>query len=169
MPPARFYQLRRLVMAGALAGTFLSVSGCASIKDHRGYFADTGMLESVLPGVDNQESIEKSLGRPTFVSQFGQPMWYYVSMTTEQKPFQRPRIQHAQITRIMFDPKGNVARIDTRGAEDVVRLSPDGAKTPTLGRERSFIQDLFGNIGTVGAGGGGAPTQTGSGPGPNGS
>lgn len=167
MSPARFYQLRRIVMAGALAGTFLGVSGCASIKDHRGYFADTGMVESVLPGVDNQESIEKSLGRPTFVSQFGQPVWFYVSMTTAQRPFQRPRVERAQITRITFDPKGNVAHIETRGTEDVVRLNPDGGKTPTLGRERSFIQDLFGNIGTVGAGGG--PTQTGSGPGPNGS
>lgn len=51
--------------------------------------------------------------------------------------------------------------------EKVVQLRPDGARTPTLGRERTFLEDLFGNIGTVGAAGmGGA--QGGPG-GPNGS
>ena len=32
-------------------------------------------------------------------------------------------------------------------------LQPDGDKTPTLGRERGFLEDLFGNIGQVGAAG----------------
>ena len=39
---------------------------------------------------------------------------------------------------------------------------PAGAETPTLGRERSFFEDLFGNIGQVGAGGMG---QSAGGPG----
>ena len=38
-----------------------------------------------------------------------------------------------------------------------MRISPDGDETPTLGRERTFLQDLFGNIGQVGAAGAGAP------------
>ena len=38
------------------------------------------------------------------------------------------------------------------------RISPEGDKTPTLGRERSFFEDIFGNIGAVGAPGAGAPT-----------
>jgi hypothetical protein len=46
----------------------------------------------------------------------------------------------------------------------VVYLDPNGDKTPTLGRERGFLEDLFGNIGQVGGAGlGGAP-----GGGPNG-
>ena len=32
-------------------------------------------------------------------------------------------------------------------------LSPDSTETPTLGRERGFFEDLFGNIGAVGAAG----------------
>ena len=45
---------------------------------------------------------------------------------------------------------------------------PTATETPTLGRERSFLEDLFGNIGAVGAPGtgGGAPAAAG---GPNGS
>ena len=37
--------------------------------------------------------------------------------------------------------------------EAIVRIDPENDKTPTLGRERSFLQDLFGNIGQVGAAG----------------
>jgi hypothetical protein len=34
-------------------------------------------------------------------------------------------------------------------------------KTPTLGRERSLLEELFGNIGAVGTGGMSAPTGNG--------
>ena len=43
------------------------------------------------------------------------------------------------------------SRPNRSGMEQVVQIDPDGDKTPTLGRERSFLEDLFGNIGTVGA------------------
>ena len=46
--------------------------------------------------------------------------------------------------------------------EKVAQISPDGDKTPTLGRERSFLEDLFGNIGQVGAGGAGPGGPNGS-------
>jgi hypothetical protein len=73
------------------------------------------------------------------------------------------------VLRVRFDEKGNVASIDKAGMDKIVHLSPDGKKTPTLGRgDRGFIEDLFGNIGTVGSGIGGAPSG-GPGGGPNGS
>ncbi|MFN5902563.1 MAG: outer membrane protein assembly factor BamE, partial [Novosphingobium sp.] len=65
------------------------------------------------------------------------------------------------VLRVSFDARGNVVGVERTGIEKVVRLDPDGDKTPTLGRERTFLEDLFGNIGTVGTGAGGA---AGSGP-----
>jgi outer membrane protein assembly factor BamE (lipoprotein component of BamABCDE complex) len=147
--------MRRLgskVVVVALAATALA--GCSSIRDHRGYLVDPALLDSVQVEVDNQQSVERTLGRPTFISQFGEPAWYYVSVNTRQAAFTRPRTQNQLITRIKFDPKGNVAAVDRATTEKVVRIDPDGGKTPTLGRERTFLEDLFGNIGTVGAGGG---------------
>jgi hypothetical protein len=44
----------------------------------------------------------------------------------------------------------------------IASLEPANRKTPTLGRRRSFFDELFGNIGTVGAPGVG--TGGGSGP-----
>ena len=158
----------RLVLgAAALALTPMFLGACASIKDHRGYYADATLIASVQPGVDNKLSVERTLGRPTFTSEFGTPSWYYVATNTAQAPFGSPRTTEQSILKVDFDPTGNVSQVNLTGKEKVVRLSPDGDKTPTLGRNRSFFEDLFGNIGAVGAGGG-APQGGGAG-GPNGS
>lgn len=155
-------------LAAAIA-VLAILGGCASIRDHRGFLVDQALVDSVQPGVDNKLSVERTLGRPTFVSEFGEPMWYYLSMDTNQAPFTRPKTAQQTILRVRFDPAGNVLAVDKAGTEKVVRINPEGASTPTLGRNRSFIEDLFGNIGTVGAPGG-APGGGGpSGPGPNGS
>ncbi len=147
-----------LAAAGALGA-------CSSIKDHRGYIVDQPLLDSLQPGIDNRQSVERTLGRPTFESAFGRKDWYYVSSNTRQAAFTRPKINEQMVLRVSFDERGNVAGIERTGMERVVILNPDGDKTPTLGRERTFLEDLFGNIGTVGTGVGG---QGGAG-GPNGS
>ena len=40
----------------------------------------------------------------------------------------------------------------------IASISPDGDKTPTLGRDRGFFSELFGNIGRVGSVGEGGGT-----------
>jgi len=150
-------------------GTALALAafaaGCTSIKDHRGYIADAALTDAIHPGIDNKQSVEGALGRPTYISQFGQPTWYYISSTTFQKPFTRPRIGEHSVLAVKFDAAGNVIATERTGMEKIARIDPDGHATPTLGKERSFLEDLFGNIGQVGSFSGGAD----SGAGPNGS
>jgi outer membrane protein assembly factor BamE (lipoprotein component of BamABCDE complex) len=141
----------------ALLGALALISGCKSITEHRGYIASPTLLKSIQPGIDNRQSVEGTLGRPSFTSQFGQPTWYYVTSVTSQKPFGNPRITGHTVLAVRFDQAGNVIAANETGVDQVVRIKPDSDKTPTLGRERSFLQDLFGNIGQVGAGGGGGP------------
>lgn len=156
--------------AMAIVGLAVLASGCSSIRDHRGYLIDPALTDSMQPGIDNRLSVERALGQPTFKSQFGKQTWYYVSIDTKQAPFTRPRTKDQKIIKIDFDPKGNVSSVSREGMEKVVRISPDGSKTPTLGRDRSFFEDLFGNIGAVGALPGGGAQQGGpAGSGPNGS
>lgn len=145
-----------------LAAATLALSACASIKDHRGYLVDAALLDSVQPGVDNQASVERMLGRPSFISQFGRKDWYYISTNTRQAAFTRPKAKEQLMVKIMFDDKGNVTAVERSGMERVANVSPDGDKTPTLGRERGFLEDLFGNIGQVGAAGGGPGGPNGS-------
>lgn len=155
----------------ALAGGLVALaSGCASIRDHRGYLHDAALVDSVQPGVDNRLSVERALGRPTFASQFGDEAWYYISIDTRQVAFRRPQTRDQVVTRVRFDAAGKVVAIDKAGMDRVARIDPDGKTTPTLGRDRGLLQDLFGNIGAVGAPGmGPGGGASGPGGGPNGS
>lgn len=155
----------RAIAPVMLMGLALGASGCTSIREARGYIDDERLMGLVQPGIDNEQSVQSTLGRPTFTSQFGPETWYYVSSLTGRKPFVRPKIQAHSVLAVRFDSDGNVISADRSGIDQVVYLTPDGDETPTLGRERTFLEDLFGNIGTVGAPGAGA---AGGGRGPGG-
>ena len=151
----------KILATTALLAAGVSLGACSSIRESRGYIVDPVLVASVQPGIDNQRSVEMTLGRPTFTSQFGEPTWYYVSSTTGRKPFVRPTIQAHQVLAVQFDANGNVSSAERSGIDKVVYLTPDGAETPTLGRERGFLEDLFGNIGTVGGPGMGGQADPG--------
>lgn len=149
--------LNRGVVTTAVASVIM-LSGCSQVRGHQGYIADEVMLSAVAAGVDNRESVTASLGRPSFTGQFDDKTWYYFSRETKQYGFNNPRARNQQVLRIEFDDAGNVKKVDRTGLELVANISPDGDKTPTLGRKNGFFEELFGNIGTVGAaspGGGG--------------
>jgi outer membrane protein assembly factor BamE (lipoprotein component of BamABCDE complex) len=147
----------RLFKAGILGVALLALGACSSIRESRGFVNDPLLVRSVQPGIDNRRSVEGTLGRPTFESQFGEPTWYYISSVTGRRPFVRPRIRDHSVLAVQFDEAGNVASVRNQGIDEVVYLQPDGARTPTLGRERGFLEDLFGNIGQVGGVGPGGP------------
>lgn len=146
-----------LVMATATLA-LVATSGCTRIRGHQGYIVDQQLVDSIAPGVDNRDSVEATLGRPTFVGQFDKNDWYYVSRQTKQLAFAQPRPTAQTILHVRFDAAGNVASVDRAGLEKIASVSPDGDKTPTLGRKRGFLQELFGNIGSVGAPGMGGAT-----------
>ena len=150
-------RFRTAIVGGLIATTLLS--GCAQLRGRQGYVVDPVLADSVTAGVDNRESVEKTLGRPTFVGQFSDRDYFYVARETRQLAFANPRPVAQIVMHVKFDAAGNVVAVERTGLENVARLSPEGDKTPTLGRERSFFEDIFGNIGAVGAPGAGAPQQ----------
>ncbi|HEX7871501.1 MAG TPA: outer membrane protein assembly factor BamE [Sphingobium sp.] len=143
---------RLLLIAGA-AAMLGGLGGCSRIRTHQGYLVDKLLVDSISPGVDNKASVEGALGRPSFASQFGPEEWFYVSRDMRQLAFNSPKVQDQTILRVRFDPAGNVAAVDRIGKEQVANISPVGDKTVTLGRKRTLFQEIFGNIGAVGAGG----------------
>jgi outer membrane protein assembly factor BamE (lipoprotein component of BamABCDE complex) len=139
-----------LVVAGALGA-----SGCTKVRDQQGYYADEALIAAVQPGVDNRDSVMGTLGRPTFTGQFSPNDWYYVSRQTKNLAYNRPSPHTQTILRVRFDEAGNVVSVDRRGVEQVASIDPAGDKTPTLGRDRSLLEELFGNIGAAGVPGAG--------------
>jgi outer membrane protein assembly factor BamE (lipoprotein component of BamABCDE complex) len=140
-----------VTLATVIAALSLS-SGCTRLKSHQGYIGDQTLLSSVQPGVDNKESVQASLGRPTFVGQFDQNDWYYYSRDAKQLAFSQPVAENQYVLKVRFDQAGNVASVSQTGKELISKISPEGDKTPTLGRNKSFFEEIFGNIGAVGAG-----------------
>ena len=141
----------RLAAPIALAGAALLATGCSQVRGHQGYIVDPVLTQAIQPGVDNRQSVEAALGRPTFTSQFDDATWYYISRDTKQFAFNSPSPADQTVLKVSFDAAGNVAAIERTGLELVANIDPSGKQTPTLGRDRSFFEEIFGNIGAVGA------------------
>nr|WP_294851579.1 outer membrane protein assembly factor BamE [uncultured Sphingomonas sp.] len=133
----------------AIVALGLTLSACAGLREHRGFVLDEGLAEGIQVGIDNKDSVQKSLGRPTFTGQFTPNDWYYLSRDTAQFAFRDPRVQKQTLLHVQFDQAGNVVAVEKTGAETIARVDPVGDKTPTLGRNKSFFEELFGNIGTI--------------------
>lgn len=129
----------------------LLLGGCATVRAHKGAVIDQQLAASIQPGVDNKASVEKLIGRPSFSGEFTSNDWYYVARDTTQLAFRNPRVTKQTVLHIRFDQAGNVQTIDRTGKELVAGIDPSDRRTPTLGRKRSLFDELFGNIGTVGA------------------
>ena len=132
----------------AVAGTAL-LAGCAGIHDHRGAVIDKELASAIQPGVDNKDSVAKTLGRPTFTGQFNPNDWYYVSRDTKTVAFRDPGVLDQTVLHVRFDAAGNVVAVNRTGRELIASVNPVNAQTPTLGRQRSFFDEMFGNIGTI--------------------
>ena len=151
--------IKRLVILASLGG--IALSGCAGYRESRGFIVDEQLAQAVQVGVDNKASVERTLGRPTFTGQFSDNEWYYVSRQTSTLAFRAPRVTEQTVLRVRFDAAGNVAAVERTGKDKIAAIDPYGRTTPTLGRRKSFFEEFFGNIGSVG----GVGTGAGQGPG----
>src|SRR3546814_13354358 len=64
----------RFVVLGLAA--LLAPRGCTPLKGRQGYVVDPTLTEAHTPGVAHRESVEKTLGRPTFVGPFATNEYY---------------------------------------------------------------------------------------------
>ncbi|HKH28921.1 MAG TPA: outer membrane protein assembly factor BamE [Sphingomicrobium sp.] len=137
-------------VAMALVGTAM-LAGCAGIttREHRGYVMDEQLTTGLQVGVDNKQSVEKTLGLPTFTGTFDQNDWYYVSRDTRSFAFRNPKVTDQAVLHVRFDQAGNVAAVNQMDEKLIASINPNNDRTPTLGRERGFFDELFNNIGTI--------------------
>ena len=150
----------RLAASAALLVAALGAAACTPTRTHQGYVVDKELVDAIQPGIDTRQSVLQTLGQPTLTSQFNKGEWYYVSRDSSNFGFQDPKARSQLTLRVRFDDTGNVVGVDRMDEKLIANVGTYGKTTPTLGRERGFFEDLFGNIGTVGApgmgGGGGA-------------
>ena len=144
------------IMALTATLSALTLTGaCVPLRSHQGYIIDADLVNSVQPGVDNRSSVLKTLGKPSLASQFNTGDWYYIARDSRNLAYLKPKAASQLTLKISFTDGGVVKDITRTGVEQVASISPYNKTTPTLGRKRSFFEELFGNIGSVGAAGAG--------------
>ena len=144
----------RLMTVASLGIACVAAGACTPLRSHQGYIIDADLVNSVQPGVDTRTSVLATLGKPTFTSQFNQGDWYYVSRDARNYAYNNPKVRDQTTLRISFDARGTVTGVAKGDQTMVASVNPSNKATPTLGRKRGLFDELFGNIGTVGAGGG---------------
>jgi outer membrane protein assembly factor BamE (lipoprotein component of BamABCDE complex) len=173
-------QGRRLT--GALAALVL-LGGCGWLPDMpplpgadlfetprqlRGNLVEEEELRQIVTGVSSRNDVQALLGSPSATSTFDDNEWFYIGGVTRQRPGQLLGIEEQRVVIVRFDPRGTVREVRRLGMEDGRTIVAVARTTPSPGNERSFMQQLFGNIGRVGPSvsggqstGPGAPAPTG--------
>ena len=141
----RVRRARRTVLGCALAAALLA--GCTPIVHQQGHVRDAEVLAQIEPGEQTREEVARMLGTPSAVGTFDDSRWYYVSRRTETTAFYAPDLVDQSVTVIAFDENGVVAEVASLSIEEARAIDPIEEESPTRGRELSFFEQIFGNIG----------------------
>ncbi len=149
---------RRLRAAALACGVLLlplALPGC-SIFDaptvQRGNRVTEEQLKEITPGVQTRQDVQALLGSPTNSSTFGDPVWYYISSRTRQRPGRELLVTDQQTVVVSFDSGGVVREVKVLGPEEGKPVTMVARETPTPGNDRTLLQALFGNVGRIGPG-----------------
>lgn len=173
---------RSAPMGVALAAALL-LGGCSWLPDMpplpgadlfdtprslRGNLVDDEQLQQIVAGVSSRGDVLALLGSPSATSTFDDSEWFYIGGVTRQRPGRLLGIEEQRVVILRFDQRGTLREIQRLGLEDGREVVAVSRTTPSPGNERSFLQQLFGNIGRVGPGvsggqstGPGAPSSSG--------
>ncbi len=135
------------MLLAALPVMTLAVSGCKSTVNQRGFVAPSNMTQLIRVGVDTKASLQTSLGSPSTLGTFNDGTWYYISSRQKDFLFFQPEEVERQIVAVNFGADEKVASVKTYGLEDGVEVAFSDRETPARGRELTFLQQIFGNVG----------------------
>jgi outer membrane protein assembly factor BamE (lipoprotein component of BamABCDE complex) len=136
---------RHFLFAAALLAA--ATSGCATMVDQRGNLPDEEKVARIRPGVTTKDAVTQLLGTPTSIGTFDEHTWYYISKRTEQWAFLEPKTVDQQVVIVDFDDAGTVKDIRRTGYDDRRAIVPVARATPSPGKELTFFEQLFGNMG----------------------
>lgn len=139
----------RVFHAAIAALLLLGSAACAPRQDFRGTVIDEDKLKLVQVGQSTEPQVGALLGSPSTISTF--PDWgvtyYYISSETETVAFLAPELIDQQVLAISFDKDNRVKEIKRYGMKDGKQIAFIERETPTRGKELTFLEQIFGNLG----------------------
>lgn len=143
------------VMAGlrtvAVIGAVIGLAACEPTYTNHGFAPQLAQLDEIQAGADTRGSVLRKLGRPSSIGTFDSESWYYDASRVERFAFYAPEVIDRKVVAIRFDERGLVTNVARYGIEDGQVIDLITRRTPTYGREVTVLQQLFGNLGRVGA------------------
>lgn len=120
---------------------------CTPIVDQRGNLPHADVLAQIEVGKTTRDAVLDLLGSPSSAITYGDETWHYISSRTETVAFFQPVVKERAIITIVFDQKGLVKSLDSKGLEDGRTFKAVERETPTAGKEMSILEQLIGNVG----------------------
>ena len=127
------------------------LSACDPIVDNRGFVSDNVQIDELVPGVHERADVVRVMGSPSAISQYGDPVWYYIHLRKETTAFLRPEVTEQDVTRVVFNENGTVQKVEPVENLDPVEVEYVSKETPTEGQGIGFFEQILGNIGRFGA------------------
>ena len=134
-----------------IALVFLSAS-CSPIVENRGYVFDEKLLDQIKVNETISNDVMDILGSPSTTSAIDASTWYYIYSKAETVAFYNPTVTDRRVLAVSFDDEDKVNNLKYYGLEEGKIISYVDRTTPTRGRELTVLQQLFGNLGRLGAG-----------------
>lgn len=129
------------------AGLALALGACEQTVNVRGNMPQEEDLARLSPGVHTRNDVAQLLGSPSTVSTFQDSKWYYIGQKTTEFAFFAPEVLERKVVVVSFDEGGTLAETKTLSLADGQEIDPVDRETPTEGREITFLQQMFGNLG----------------------
>ena len=148
----------------ALLALSLAVGACQPVIANRGNLLDGDRVAQITPGTTDQDQVQAILGPPTTIGTFDNKLWYYSGKRTERTAFFDPETIEQRTLAIKFDDDSKVVSITDISPEAQVAVSPESARTPTVGEAMSLadqIRESLSHPGLPGAIGSKKPGQVG--------
>ena len=135
-----------LVMSGLLA--------CAPVIDNRGYVFDESLLPQLVVGTTSEADIITIMGSPSTVSTLNGGAYYYISSRFITEAYREPRETERRVLAIFLDEDKKIRDLGFYTLEDGNIVTIVARTTETQGRELTFLQQIFGNLGRFESGDG---------------
>jgi outer membrane protein assembly factor BamE (lipoprotein component of BamABCDE complex) len=124
----------------------VALAGCAAEINARGNLPPDDKLAQVTPGI-TRDQVMQILGSPSTVATFSDQAWYYIGQRTEDYAFYKPKVMERQVVVVQFDNDGRVAEVKRLDKEDGKPIEMVARTTPSVSRDLSLMQQIFGNLG----------------------
>lgn len=127
----------------------LALGGCElGFTDTRGYVPDEEALSKLEPGRQSRDDVQQLLGTPASQGVFdADQSWYYIMRKTHQFAFMKPEVLDQRVVVVNFDAEGTLRDVRRYSLQDGMIVDPVTRETPSPGKELTFLEQLFGNLG----------------------